>query len=208
MAEELVKYYEQKFQFQHVSIEDSLLSDIPEVITQEDQEMLDKLPDEKEIKSIIFDMDPDSSPGPDGFSGCFYKACAKSPNKFRPIGLSNVSFKNFTKIITARLSNLLVKLISPQQAAYVKGRCIQEQIMLASELVNEIKKKRRGGNIGLKLDISQAYDSVSWEFLFQVLQKFGFLVLGVIGCILYLNRLNSQFLLMVALVDSSQWIGA
>ncbi|XP_026419623.1 uncharacterized protein LOC113315575 [Papaver somniferum] len=58
--------------------------------------------------------------------------------------------------------------------AYVKGRCIQDQILLASELVNEMPKKRRCGNVALKLDISQAYDSVSWEFLFQVLQKIGF----------------------------------
>ncbi|XP_026433333.1 uncharacterized protein LOC113330717 [Papaver somniferum] len=36
-----------------------------------------------------------------------------------------------------------------------------------------MKKKRKGGNIGLKLDISQAYDSVSWKFIFQVLIKYG-----------------------------------
>ncbi|XP_026451229.1 uncharacterized protein LOC113351464 [Papaver somniferum] len=166
IAEVLVKNYEEKFAFHPFSIEDSLLNAIPEVITQEDQDMLDKLPVEEEIRITIFNMDPDSSPGPDGFSGCFYRACwhiigedvvhtiqfcwnrkfipkglnsnflfllpktegVRSLNQFRPIGLSNVSYKIFTKIITARLSTLLVKLISLQQAAYVKGRCIQEQI--------------------------------------------------------------------------------
>ncbi|XP_026451089.1 uncharacterized protein LOC113351289 [Papaver somniferum] len=66
------------------------------------------------------------------------------------------------------------KLISSQQAAYVKGRSIQEQILLASEMVNEMRKKRRGGNVALKLDISQAYDSVSWTFLLKVMRKYGF----------------------------------
>ncbi|XP_026429033.1 uncharacterized protein LOC113324997 [Papaver somniferum] len=175
---------------------DHMLTAIPSVITQENQAMLDAISSEEEIKTTVFSMDPDSSPGPDGFSGCFYRACwhiiynefvqviqfcwrrkfitkglnskflvllpkiegARQPNQFRPIGLSNVSFKIFTKIITSRMSTLLHKLVSSQQASYVKGRCIQEQMLLASELINEMKKKRRCGNIGLKMDISQDYD--------------------------------------------------
>ncbi|XP_026416501.1 uncharacterized protein LOC113311934 [Papaver somniferum] len=179
---------------------ESLLEEIPKVITDEDQKMLDALLEAEEIKSTIFSMDPDSSPGPDGFSGCFYRACwkiiqydvvqavqfcwrrkfipkglnsnflvllpktegAKTPNQFRPIGMSNVSFKIFTKIINTRMISLMQKLITPQQVAYIKGRSIQEKIILASEMVNDMKKKRRGGNIGLKLDISQDYDSCHW----------------------------------------------
>ncbi|XP_026448651.1 uncharacterized protein LOC113348947 [Papaver somniferum] len=99
---------------------------------------------------------------------------AKTANQFKPIGLSNVIFKIFTKIITSRMSELMKKLISPQQVAYVKGRTIHEQVILASELVNEMKFKRRGGNISMKLDISQDYDTVSWEFLIKVLKKYCF----------------------------------
>ncbi|XP_026459189.1 uncharacterized protein LOC113359830 [Papaver somniferum] len=203
IADELVSHFEKKFEFQDVLIEESLLKNIPEVISSEDQTMLDKIPEEEEIKDTIFSIDPDSSPGSDGFSGIFYRACwqiikenvvqaiqfcwsrkfipkglnskflvllpkvegAKSPNQFRPIGLSNVSFKIFTKLITNRMSGLMAKIISSQQAAYVKGRCIQEQILLASKMVNEMKKKRRCGNVGLKLDISQAYDSSAKIFV-------------------------------------------
>ncbi|XP_026436177.1 uncharacterized protein LOC113334044 [Papaver somniferum] len=139
--------------------------------------MLEAIPEAEEIKKTLFDIDQDSSPGPDGFSGCFYRACWEIISqdvveaiqfcwrrKFIPKGL-NSNFLNGT---------LMHKLVSPQQVAYVKGRCIQDQILLASELVNGMTKKRRCGNVALKLDISQAYDSVSWEFLFKVLQKFGF----------------------------------
>ncbi|XP_026459853.1 uncharacterized protein LOC113360569 [Papaver somniferum] len=142
--------------------------------------MLDSVPSDEEIKNIVFNMDPESSPGPDGFSGCFYRSCwqiihedvvqaiqycwkrkfipkglnssflvllpkvqgAKTPNQFRPIGLSNLSFKIITKIMTVRMSTLMEKLVAPQQAAYIKGRCIQEQVLLASEMVNEMKKKK------------------------------------------------------------------
>ncbi|XP_026444154.1 uncharacterized protein LOC113344383 [Papaver somniferum] len=96
---------------------------------------------------------------------------AKSPNHFRPIGLSNVIFKIITKIINTRMISMMTKLITPQQVAYIKGRSIQEQIILASKMVNEMNKKRRGGNVALKLDISQAYDSVNLNFLFQVICK-------------------------------------
>lgn len=69
---------------------------------------------------------------------------------------------------------LLRKLVYPRQVAYIKGRSIYEQVLFASVLVNEMKVKKRGGNMGLKMDTSHAYDLVSWEFLFVVLQKYGF----------------------------------
>ncbi|XP_026399476.1 uncharacterized protein LOC113295352 [Papaver somniferum] len=182
IADLLVSHFENKFKFKEVQVADSLLEVIPKYITKEDQSMLDSIPNTEEIKSIIFSMDPDSSPVPDGFSGCFYRAYwqiivddeAKNQNQFRTIGLSNVSFKIITKILTVRMSTLMEKLVAPQQEVSIKGRCIQEKVLLASEMVNEMKKKRRGGNVGLKLDNSQAYDSVIWEFIFQLLQKFSF----------------------------------
>ncbi|XP_026390091.1 uncharacterized protein LOC113285383 [Papaver somniferum] len=198
IADTLVKHFQQKFEAQDVDVSEELLDVIPSVITYEDQEMLDSIPTTEEIKKIVFEMDSDSAPGPDGFPGSFYKSCwdiiqldlkdaiqfcwrrrfipkglnsnfltlipkcagAKKASQYRPIGLSNVLFKIFTKIISVRMNGLMEKLISSQQAAYVKGRSIQEQILLASEMVNEMRKKRRGGNVAFKLDISQAYDSL------------------------------------------------
>ncbi|XP_026410456.1 uncharacterized protein LOC113305653 [Papaver somniferum] len=98
---------------------------------------------------------------------------AKKAAHFRPIGLSDFCFKVFTKIITSRFSALLPKRVSPQKVVFIKDRCIHENIVLASELVNEMKIKRRG-EVGLKLDITQAYDTLSWEFLLEVLRRFGF----------------------------------
>ncbi|XP_026399197.1 uncharacterized protein LOC113295052 [Papaver somniferum] len=208
----LVQHFKKKFEFQPVDDAEQLLKVIPKMVTEEDQQNLDVIPEAEEIKNIIFEMDPESAPGPDGFSGIFYRSCwetikydlvaaiqscwrrkfipkgmnssflvllpktqgAKTANHFRPIGLSNVIFKIFTKVITKRMNGIMEKLISPQQVAYVKGRSIHEQVLLASELVNEMKVKRRGGNVGIKLDISQAYDSVSWEFLIKVLIQYGF----------------------------------
>ncbi|XP_026459208.1 uncharacterized protein LOC113359850 [Papaver somniferum] len=212
IAEALVDHFQKKFEFQPVNEAKNFLDIIPKIITEEDQQKIDIIPEEEEIKAAIFDMDPESAPGPDGFSGIFFRSCwniikndlvaaikfcwrrrfilkgmnssflfllpktqgAKTANLFRPIGLRNVVFKIFTKIITKRMSELMEKLISPQQAAYIEGRNIHEQVLMASELVNEMKFTRRGGNVGIKLDISQAYDSVSWDFLIKFLLKYGF----------------------------------
>ncbi|XP_026378367.1 uncharacterized protein LOC113272784 [Papaver somniferum] len=115
---------------------------------------------------------------PEGLNANFLKLIPKTNNakkakKYRPIGLINFSFKIFTKIWATRLGSIIHKMVSPQQGAFIKGRTIQEQIALAYEMVNELDIKRRGGNFGLKIDITQAYDSLSWNFLFQVMSKFG-----------------------------------
>ncbi|XP_026447563.1 uncharacterized protein LOC113348073 [Papaver somniferum] len=116
---------------------------------------------------------------PQGFNAIFLLLLpkvknAKKAGQFRPIGLMNFSFKVITKIISSRFGSLIQKIVSPQQGAFIKGRNIQEQIVLASELVNELEIKSRGGNLGIKLDISQAYDSLSWEFLFHVNEEVWF----------------------------------
>ncbi|XP_026398917.1 uncharacterized protein LOC113294756 [Papaver somniferum] len=99
---------------------------------------------------------------------------AKKASQFRPIGMSNFCFNIFKKIITTRIGGVIEKIVSPQQGAFIKGRNIQNQIVLASELINEMETTRRGWNVGLKLDITQAYDSLSWDFLFQAMYTFGF----------------------------------
>ncbi|XP_026445232.1 uncharacterized protein LOC113345771 [Papaver somniferum] len=99
---------------------------------------------------------------------------ANSLRNFRPIGLSNFFFKIFTKILDTRLGSVLGNLVSEEQVAFMKGRNIHENISLASEMVNELKIRRKDGNLGLKLDISQAFDTVSWSFVLEVFRRYGY----------------------------------
>ncbi|XP_074278211.1 uncharacterized protein LOC141601805 [Silene latifolia] len=43
-------------------------------VQQNDCHILTKLPNKEEIKNILFDIPDDKSPGPDGYSSCFFKA--------------------------------------------------------------------------------------------------------------------------------------
>ncbi|KAK3207109.1 hypothetical protein Dsin_021155 [Dipteronia sinensis] len=50
-----------------------ILSHIPHLVTDNDNENLCRIPSSTEIKETIFSMDPNSAPGPDGFPGSFYQ---------------------------------------------------------------------------------------------------------------------------------------
>ncbi|XP_031132021.1 uncharacterized protein LOC116033418 [Ipomoea triloba] len=93
---------------------------------------------------------------------------------FRPICLCTFISKVFTRIIMTRIKNLLPKLISREQTAFVSGRSIQDNVLLAHELIHYINKKCRGSNVAVKLDMMKAFDRVAWPFLRAILLKFGF----------------------------------
>ncbi|KAL9673176.1 hypothetical protein QQ045_029430 [Rhodiola kirilowii] len=57
---------------------------------------------------------------------------------------------------------------------FLEGHNIHESIGVAHDLVRDINHKVFGGNIMLKLDMSKAYDRLSWRFLLRVMRAFGF----------------------------------
>ncbi|PKI36129.1 hypothetical protein CRG98_043481 [Punica granatum] len=70
---------------------------------------------------------------------------------FRPISLCNVCYKIISKIIANRLKPLLDRIISPNQTAFVEGRWINENGLLAQEILHTMRKtKARRGWIGMK----------------------------------------------------------
>ncbi|KAL0417527.1 UNVERIFIED_CONTAM: putative mitochondrial protein [Sesamum radiatum] len=96
--------------------------------------------------------------------------------QFRPISLCNVVYKIASKSIANRLKPLLDNIISSCQAAFVPGRLITDNVLLAFEVNHYLNTKRWGekGHMALKLDISKAYDKVEWKFLEKVLARLGF----------------------------------
>jgi hypothetical protein len=99
-----------------------------------------------------------------------------SMKDWRPIALCNVIYKLVAKVLANRLKSVLSKCISDNQSAFVPGRSILDNAMVAIEVVHYMKSKLRGksGDVALKLDISKAYDKIDWDYLCGIMAKMGF----------------------------------
>lgn len=104
------------------------------------------------------------------------KEDADSVKDLRPIALCNVLYKVVAKVQSNRLRVILSSIISENQSAFVPGRSITDNILVAFELLHFMKQKKRGaeGVVALKLDVSKAYDRVDWEFLQHQMEQMGF----------------------------------
>ncbi|XP_013624932.1 PREDICTED: uncharacterized protein LOC106331146 [Brassica oleracea var. oleracea] len=166
------------------------------------------IPSAEEITSLLFKLNPNKAPGPDGLTSAFYKSswsflgqeviaatthffhhsfmpsstnstilslAQKFPgasliSEYRPISCLNTLYKPVTRLLVRRLKPILPTLIVPNQTAFVKGRLIVENTTLAGELVNGYHRRQGPKRITIKVDIAKAFDTISWELLFNCLQ--------------------------------------
>jgi hypothetical protein len=94
---------------------------------------------------------------------------------FRPISLCNCIYKIISKVIARRLKTVLSDKISLEQFGFLEGRQIHEAIGVAQEALHNIKT-RKLKSVVLKIDLSKAYDRVSWLYLRLLLTHLGFTV--------------------------------
>ena len=167
---------------------------------------------ENEVKQVIMDMPSDKAPGPDGFSGLFYKVCwdiiskdfmeimfelhrsnfasfgrlnssiiTLLPKKecslevadFRPFNLIHGVAKIFAKVLAVCLAPLLLALVSKVQNALIGGRSMHENFKFVCNTA-KVLHKRKTTVVLMKIDISKAFDTLSWEFIIQILIRRGF----------------------------------
>ena len=76
-------------------------------------------------------------------------------------------------MLTNRIKRVMDKVISKSQNAFVEGRQILDVVLIANEIVDSTLRRKKCGLV-YKLDIEKAYDSISWEFLYQAMSRMGF----------------------------------
>ena len=166
---------------------------------------------EDEVCLVVMDLPNDKAPGPDGFTGLFYKMVwdiikddimnafnafwsqdVRSLNhlndafmillkkKPQPVEIHDYRLisliHSFSKLVTKCLANHLAAVLDGHlchnQSAFIKGRCIQYNFR-AVHLSCKALHSRWVLSVLLKSDITEAFDSVSWTFLLEVLQHMG-----------------------------------
>lgn len=177
-------------------------------ISTEQALLMETIPSPEEIQSLMFKLNPNKSPGPDGLTSGFFKASwdvlgsevisavqqffvsgflpatanatiltlvpkftgATKIKEFRPIACLNTIYKLISRLLVRRIKPILQQLILPSHTAFIKGRLIVENSVLASELVNGYHKNKGSKRITIKVDIAKAFDTLSWDFLLACLE--------------------------------------
>ncbi|VFQ69024.1 unnamed protein product [Cuscuta campestris] len=207
-----VDHYSRVFSTVHEGDMGQILDHIPNCVSPQDNSLLRSIPDEEEIRRTIWSLNANSTAGPDGFNGFFFRdswdiikidVCRAvqeffvgipmpkafgstlitlipkqegsiTLDQFRPISLSTFFSKIISRLLSERLKTIIPKLISQEQAAFQVGKNITEHVLMVKEMVHILSAKGRGGNCIIKLDLSKAFDKLSWTYLDAVLTKFGF----------------------------------
>ncbi|VFQ69892.1 unnamed protein product [Cuscuta campestris] len=217
LKEEAINFFKAQFSADHCPNLEPILQHIPTLITAEDDASITALPNLEEVKHTIWEMDANSTSGPDGFNGTFFKCCwdiiqqdvlkasqdfflgmpipkgygstfltlipkksqPKTFDDFRPISLSTFMSKINTKLLANRLKNLLPKIIAEEQAAFQKGKGIEDHILMAKEAIHHLDRKVFGGNLIVKIDMAKAFDRMDLSYLESILKGFGFSCLSI-----------------------------
>ncbi|KAA3481221.1 reverse transcriptase [Gossypium australe] len=117
---------------------------------------------------------------------------------FRPISLCTILYKLVAKTIANRMQDFIGQCIDSAQSAFVPGRLILDNVLIAYEILHTLRQKHSGkkGFMAVKLDMSKAYDRVEWSYLKEVMLKMGFdeswveLIMKCISTVSYIVNIN------------------
>ncbi|XP_013709779.2 uncharacterized protein LOC106413574 [Brassica napus] len=99
-----------------------------------------------EIKEAFFSLPHNKTCGPDGYSAEFFTGC--------------------WNIVGAEV-------ISPSQSAFMPGRLLSENVLLATEIIQGYNRSNISPRGMLKVDLHKAFDSVRWDFILAALETLG-----------------------------------
>ena len=87
---------------------------------------------------------------------------ARKAKDFRPISLYNILYKLMAKVIANRIKGILPDIVDKAQSAFVGGRLITNNIIIAFEAFHWLGRARESEEklMVIKLDVSKTFDRV------------------------------------------------
>ncbi|GBG74042.1 hypothetical protein CBR_g17752 [Chara braunii] len=103
----------------------------------------------------------------------YKKGDKQNVRNWRPISLLNVAYKILAEALSRRLAKVLPELVCADYGAFMKGRSIAENILVAMGALEVISKEKRQVMVAM-LDLEKAYDRVNWSFVLATLEYMNF----------------------------------
>ncbi|XP_059301771.1 uncharacterized protein LOC132053674 [Lycium ferocissimum] len=115
----------------------------------------------------------------------------KGPNpnhakEFRPISCCTTMHTLIGKILTTKLKIVVDSLVGPSEFAFIEGRSILDNVIVAHELIKGYGQKHVSPKCCVKIDLRKANDSVEWGFLRMILIEYGLpdkMVQWIMACV-------------------------
>uniref|UniRef100_A0A3Q3BC05 ribonuclease H n=1 Tax=Kryptolebias marmoratus TaxID=37003 RepID=A0A3Q3BC05_KRYMA len=99
-------------------------------------------------------------------------------DSYRPISVLNIDYRIFATIMAKRLEFIIPEITDTDQTGFVHNRQTHDNVRRALHLIDRMKSTE---SIAISLDAEKAFDSVCWNYLYLVLERFGFNN-QIIGC--------------------------
>src|SRR5882757_6657397 len=93
----------------------------------------------------------------------FKKKDWRDITNYRPITLLNSNYKVFTKALALKLAHAALSVIHENQAGFLPGRSITDQIRLTQMIRNYAEVEEKEGAI-IALDQEKAYDKIAHDY--------------------------------------------
>lgn len=92
---------------------------------------------------------------------------------YQPVSLLGVDYKILTKVLAIRLDTVMPKIVHPDQSGFISGRQLYGKLRRLFNIIYS-PKAPNVAEILIILDAQKAFDRIEYEYLFKVLEKFGF----------------------------------
>ena len=92
---------------------------------------------------------------------------------WRPISLLNVDYKILSKVIAERIRKILPSVIHFNQSGFIEDRYIGDALRTIMDAIEYTDYYNKEG-LMMMIDFEKAYDSLEWNYMFDVLQRFNF----------------------------------
>lgn len=93
---------------------------------------------------------------------------------FRPISCVNMIYKVLTKLLEKRISKVALELISPHQTAFIQGRHISDNTILADEMLHGYGGIRTPKRCCISIVLRKIFDTVKCKAIITTLKAMGF----------------------------------